>query len=159
MKVHPRPEKIKAFLLPPRPLLPPCHLPSHPVSKLGHASQPTHFSAPLRFGHSYIYGAIRCSSPCGAARITSTYGALWRVGGSEVAGVRGEVGRRGGWRNLLSGGLKEECRGGRRRRSRVLQWLRRHCRFFKNEKQTLEQFRQTTAAVCRCSHPSVSAFT
>lgn len=32
---------------------------------------PTLFSAPLHFGHSYIYGAIRCGSPSGASRITA----------------------------------------------------------------------------------------
>lgn len=57
---------------------------------------PTHFSAPLHFGHSYIYGAIRCSSPSRASRITA-HTELWRAGKGGgvlgVCGVRGEVER------------------------------------------------------------------
>lgn len=52
---------------------------------------PTHFSAPLHFGHSYIYGVIRCSSPSKASRITA-HTELWRAEG--VWGVEG-VGRGG----------------------------------------------------------------
>lgn len=45
---------------------------------------PTLFSAPLHFGHSYIYGVIRCGSPSGASRI-SAHTELWRaeVGGHD----------------------------------------------------------------------------
>lgn len=38
---------------------------------------PTHFSAPLYFGHSYIYGVIWCSSPSKASGITAHTG-LWQ---------------------------------------------------------------------------------
>lgn len=41
---------------------------------------PTHFSAPLHFGHSYIYGVIRCGSPSRASRITA-HTELWRAEG------------------------------------------------------------------------------
>lgn len=43
---------------------------------------PTLFSAPLHFGHSYIYGVIRRGSPFGASRITA-HTELWRAGGEE----------------------------------------------------------------------------
>lgn len=50
---------------------------------------PTHFSAPLHFGHSYIYGVIWCSSPSRASRITA-HTELWRAeGGSGCVVDRG----------------------------------------------------------------------
>lgn len=48
---------------------------------------PTHFSAPLHFGHSYIYGVIRCT-PSKASRITA-HTELWQARGAlGMEGVR-----------------------------------------------------------------------
>lgn len=82
---------------------------------------PTHFSAPLHFGHSYIYGVIRCSSPSGASRITA-HTELWRAGKGKGGGVRrvlgvcvvgGEVERGEDGGIFKWGGLKDEWSGRR----------------------------------------------
>lgn len=89
---------------------------------------PTHFSAPLHFGHSYIYGVIRCSSPSRASRITA-HTELWRAeawgGGLGVCSAWGGV-QRGEDRGIFKWGMK-------RRMEPAVEW------FPKNERKMIRE--------------------
>lgn len=97
---------------------------------------PTHFSAPLHFGHSYIYGVIRCSSPSKASRVTAHTELWWAEGGLGYGGREQGESRRGGvvgWKSegkgIFKWGMKRQLENGRP----VVEW------FPKNERKMIRE--------------------